>query len=274
MDVSIRLSLQGGHQWEFVCDEDDPMVFGLVSALPGAKLDDSLPSDGLIQVESRSGQRFFLSRSSLVALTITRLPARQKGLITDAAIELRASSLLAPMPFVMRQDVFDASTTELILQAAARATKADGHGLQEVDIDALPTAAVEALVAVINEAKTCLGQEVCEESHINVAVRRLSPQPSAHVPLPAAPRRLLDFIIFLTASPRLGKVDLNLPDRWISRSNDVATSGRTISILPNTALVFSSVNSLKTLDLQVAKELGATVIVSGSLCEGVSVERH
>ena len=27
-----------------------PMVFGLVSALPGAKLDESLPADGLIQV--------------------------------------------------------------------------------------------------------------------------------------------------------------------------------------------------------------------------------
>ncbi len=67
MDVSIRLSLKGGHQWEFVCDEDDPMVFGLISALPGANLDASLPSDGLIQVEARNGQRFFLSRASLVA---------------------------------------------------------------------------------------------------------------------------------------------------------------------------------------------------------------
>jgi CBS domain-containing protein len=76
MDVSLRLSLKGGHHWQFVCDEDDPMVFGLVSALPGATLDGSLPPDGLIQVEARNGERLFMSRSSLVALTINRLPTR------------------------------------------------------------------------------------------------------------------------------------------------------------------------------------------------------
>jgi hypothetical protein len=64
VDVSIRLSLRGGHHWEFVCDEDDPMVFGLVSALPGVTIDPALPPDGLIQVEARNGQRLYLGERS------------------------------------------------------------------------------------------------------------------------------------------------------------------------------------------------------------------
>jgi hypothetical protein len=94
VDVSIRLLLKGGHHWEFVCDEDDPMVFGLVSALPGAKLDTSLPADGLIQVEARNGQRFFLSRASLVALTISRLPARLEAVGIGTPVQGQATGFL------------------------------------------------------------------------------------------------------------------------------------------------------------------------------------
>jgi len=132
VDVSIRVSLQGGHHWEFVCDEDDPMVFGLVSALPGAKLDASLPPDGLIQVEARNGQRFFLSRSSLVALTISRLPAGQQTGISAAAVDLRATGLYRP-------------TVDGFLQVVARRSGADDHSLQEVEIGGLPTAAPASL---------------------------------------------------------------------------------------------------------------------------------
>ena len=70
MDVQVKLWLQGGHIWEFCCDEDDPIIFGLVSALPGADLGGNLPADGLIQVETRSGERLYIARSSIVSVDI------------------------------------------------------------------------------------------------------------------------------------------------------------------------------------------------------------
>jgi hypothetical protein len=56
MDVVVRLSLQGGHKWDFCCHEDDPIIIGLMSALPGADLERNLPADGLIQLETRTGE--------------------------------------------------------------------------------------------------------------------------------------------------------------------------------------------------------------------------
>lgn len=70
MDVQVKLWLQDGHTWEFCCDEDDPVLFGLASALPGANLGSDLPADGLIQIKTRTGECLFLTRSSLVAMDI------------------------------------------------------------------------------------------------------------------------------------------------------------------------------------------------------------
>jgi SM-20-related protein len=69
-DVRVKLLLQGGHRWEFYCDQDDPIIFGLLSALPGTGLNANLPPDGLVQIETRAGERLFLTRSSLVSLEI------------------------------------------------------------------------------------------------------------------------------------------------------------------------------------------------------------
>ncbi len=74
MDVRVKLALQGGHLWEFCCDRDDPIVFGLVSALPSADVSANLPPDGLVQVQTQTGERLFLTRSSLVSVEIVPIP--------------------------------------------------------------------------------------------------------------------------------------------------------------------------------------------------------
>jgi hypothetical protein len=229
------------------------MVFGLVSALPGAKLDASLPQDGLIQIEARNGQRFFLSRSSLVALTITRLPKRQEMLAAGASAEMQEAALLTPTPFVMRENVFDRSTAE---------------------INTLPTEAADALINVLSSARTRLRSEPCDETHINVGIQRLLRSGTTHLPLPAGSRRLLDFIIWLAApGPRPASIEVCLPDRWYGRNAD-APSARNLAIVPNTALIFPAANGLNALDLHIAAEIGPAIIVSGSLCEGVGVDSH
>jgi hypothetical protein len=265
MDVSIRLSLKGGHHWEFVCDEDDPMVFGLISALPGAALDASLPPDGLIQVEARNGQRFFLSRSSLVALTINRMSARTDASIDDAAF-------LSATPFVIRPDVFDHATIEAILQASACPPSAEIDGVQDVFVDALPTAAVEALVRVLSGAISHLAQGDYAAIHLDLAIHRLSSLPAVRLPLRAKSRRLLDFVIWLAvADAPPPSLAVSLPDRWVGHTDDAMPTVRTLPLGPNTALVFPAANGLAALEMNIPAQIRTPIVVSGSLCEGSGV---
>ena len=70
MDVKVTLRVQGGHLWEFRCDENDPILSGLMSALPGSGSAANLPPDGLIQIENSTGTRLFLTQNSLVSLSV------------------------------------------------------------------------------------------------------------------------------------------------------------------------------------------------------------
>src|SRR5215469_12498877 len=103
MDVQVKLWLQGGHVWEFCCDEDDPVVFGLISALPGTDSGASLPPDGLIQIETRTGERLFLTRSSLVSVDILRITDEMQLLDAKrlATCSSESSDQLSPAPFVL-----------------------------------------------------------------------------------------------------------------------------------------------------------------------------
>ena len=274
MDVSIRLSLKGGHHWEFVCDEDDPMVFGLVSALPGATLDAALPPDGLIQVEARNGQRLFLSRSSLVALTINRLPARAQVSAEGPPVpQGDETAFLAATPFVIRADVFDRPTIEMLLKASACAPSAAVQGVQDVHVDALPAAAVEALVRVLSSASSHLAQGDYGETHLDVGIRRLAGLPAVRLPLRAKSPRLLDFVIWLaTADAPSSGMAVSLPDRWVGGADGAVPTARALPLGPNAALVFPAAHGPEALDLDISAQAGPQIVVSGSLCEGSGVE--
>ena len=274
MDVSLRLSLQGGHHWQFVCDEDDPMVFGLVSALPGATLDGSLPPDGLIQVEARNGERLFMSRSSLVALTINRLPAPTEA-STDAPQPPQGddTAFLASTPFVMRGDVFEPSTIKTLLATSANPSSANVRDVQDGDVDALPAPAVDALVRALSSARTYLMPGRHDETHLDLRIRRLPHVPLVRLSLHAKSPRLLDFVIWLPPSDAADVgMEVSLPDRWVGRADEATPTVRTLPLVANTALVFPAANGLEALDLHTPADTGPPTVVSGSLCEGSGIE--
>jgi hypothetical protein len=260
MDVSLRLSLQGGHHWEFVCDEDDPMVAGLISALPGATLDSALPPDGLIQVEARNGQRLFLSRSSLVAVTINRVSAQRPA--GDAM------PFLASTSFVTRTDVFDGATIDQLL-AQSPSAKTDNAG----SAGSLPAPGVDALVRLLSDAKACLMPEYGGETHLDLDVHRLPGVATFRLPMERKSARLLDFVISLTR-PNAGSPGLvvSLPDRWIGGEHtDGQPTARTLPLELNAALVFRSAKEFEALDLQLHSQANAPAVLSGSLCQGAAV---
>src|SRR3974377_92201 len=140
MEVNLKLLLQGGHVWDFCCSDDDPIVFGLVSALPGADIAGNLPPDGLVQIETRTGERLFLARSSLVSveivpvanplsfLGIKRLATPSASLPTGASV---------PSPFVLTNDVLP-DDVHLALVAHVLSQDAGAvrslNGMRELDL--------------------------------------------------------------------------------------------------------------------------------------------
>ena len=99
MDVQVKLWLQGGDVWEFCCDEDDPTVCGLLTALPGARTENLSP-DGLIQVATREGERRFFARSTLVAVEIVPISRGSHFAGLDEGSDPNKRHLARTSPFI------------------------------------------------------------------------------------------------------------------------------------------------------------------------------
>lgn len=166
MDVRVRVWLQGGHTWEFICDEADPVLYGLISALPGAKLDEAaLPPDGLIQVETRAGERLFLTRSSLVALDIVpvsdelhainanRLAAPSAALGAGASIPASFVSVSDALPGDLHRKLVD----HALGQSESASDQPDDKPC-ELSLDKMDDAVAQALRSHVGEAREKLGQ--------------------------------------------------------------------------------------------------------------------
>jgi hypothetical protein len=163
MEVRVKLLLRGGHGWEFCCKDDDPMVFGLVSALPGVDIAGNLPPDGLVQIETRTGERLFLTRSSLVSveiapvanpltfLGIKRLAAPSTGFPTGASV---------PSPFVLANDSLPEDVHVALMQHAlthdAEAVRTH-NGMRELDLGPLEEPVAKALRSQAAEGTAILG---------------------------------------------------------------------------------------------------------------------
>jgi hypothetical protein len=214
MDVRIKLSLAGGHHWEFVCDEDDPLVAGIVSALPGATADASLPPDGLIQVESRSGERLFLTRSSLVAVSISHVPIAF-GPVDDAHISRR----VRPTDYVHVQGMLSAPAIADILQlqeVAGLPTHAPS-AMHEIKLPTLSDAVVDALISAAAYAARDFGVEPAAPSHLDVRLFHVPTGVAAGIPSSPSDA-ILHLLVGLSEESRLA---VQLADRVIG----TATSG-------------------------------------------------
>lgn len=194
MDVAIKLSLAGGHAWEFVCDEDDPMVIGVVSALPGATVDANLPPDGLVQVENRTGERLYFSRTSLVAVSVRHVPA--------------ASNAPRPGPLALRPPRFLLLPAVLPREATAEIkalpeVEGRGHpapGVQDaIDPQTLPAAVVDALVAAAARGIAALEVDARGGSHLDMRLIRAGAGAAFALPAGDAAEVLLDVLIVLEA---------------------------------------------------------------------------
>lgn len=137
MDVNVKLMLVGGVTWPFQCDADDPILAGLVSALPGAAGQGGSPTDGLIQVRSRSSS-LYVPRSSILAVEIEGLEAAVGTPPTQHPRSLPQvpSGMAVPAPMVLVQHPLPKELhSELLDQTIAREASFSVAGVSTGDDD-------------------------------------------------------------------------------------------------------------------------------------------
>ncbi len=266
MEVAVRVSLQGGHTWEFRCEAGDPMVTGIVSALPGATVDPALPPDGLIQLESRSGEKLFVTRSSLVAVSVTELHG--KGAIAQPDGQ-RAGTCM-PSPFVLLPECLKPEAREAIVAAVLAAPRAAiGAALWKLDLDDLPVAASEDLAGAVDEARASFPAAISsEEQHLDLTILR-SGAGVREVPLPALRADdILAFIVILPVADGTARAAVDLADLIVGDGPEGFVPTREIAFKANTLLAYPPDRVRG--PLRLAGGIEAAVIV-GSLRRGAAL---
>lgn len=161
MEVRVKLMLRGGHGWEFCCKDDDPIVLGLVSALPGADVGGNIPTDGLVQIETRTGERLFLTRSSLVSVEIVPVadPLKFVGAKRLAApFDSFPPGSSVPSPFVLANDALSEDLHRaLIAHVLNQEALESQDGRRELDLGPLEQPVATSLRSQMAQGGTILG---------------------------------------------------------------------------------------------------------------------
>ena len=277
MDVHIKLCLQGGHVWQFRCEEDAPVLMGLVSALPGAMIDPELPPDGLIQVEAQGGDRLFLARSSLVAVEVRRADG---ALVSERDRRLLAppaplpEGLVAPAPLALLAPALSDETHRVLLDEARRfPADAPPGTVRMLDPGGWP-AVTKDVEAQIARARTVLGVPDVLETHLELRLSFVGDREA--VTLERRADDLLGFVCHLHAQPKaFSGGGLRLFDSRIQDGLRVpAATFRDIELDPNTLLVFPG--SVVTAGLPVrapgVPAANGLFVLSGALRPGLARE--
>ena len=254
MDVLVKLSLAGGHSWEFVCDQDDTLVSGVISAIPGATVDAALPPDGLVQVENRRGERFFFSRSSLVSVMIVPLP-------TAVALP-HEPAFVAPAPFTVVPAIFDQETL-------VEARVAFSDDARPADASWIPPRASDAIAAAAYAALRTNGVDPDMPTHLTLRPLRAKAGEPIRAERAGTAVVLLDMALVLTGETPLS---LSLPDLHGADPLAAAGTGRLITLAPNSAIFLPAAPAGAAMDWRIDIPAGGATLLLGQVRRGVSVD--
>lgn len=261
MHVSARVTLRGGHVWEFVCDDGDPILTGLVSALPGASIDASLPPDGLLQVESRTGERVFVSRQSLVSVTIKEIGP------VGAPFGTPRCGAITPVPFVILPHCLDQNVVaDLLAAVGERIRSLAATCVEQVQLNSLPRAVSASLAAAAAEARRSLTPT--EEPHYDLLLEMYLIDADAQPPaIESTTQDLILFALILDSgeSSSLSAI-VALNDLFLNgREDNSIADSRIVALAPNSLLAFRLPAQRVPIVLQRSGNSGSALFVSGSL---------
>jgi hypothetical protein len=245
MDVRVKLSLQGGHAWDFCCDEDDPIVFGLVSSLPGANLGSHAPPDGLIQVQTRTG-RLYITRASLIGVEIVPIAeASTTGGLDRFVVPSSGFSggMAAPSPFVSAPAILPKDVHGALLEHALGqhgATPQAAGGVLRLDLGAFQGDLEKAFRACLEKSRSAFKLAADQAFHVESELFALGDAQA--LPIAARPEDVLCFVYHFHKSPKAFtgsgiRLFDGQTDNGMLRASD---SFRDLAIKDNALLVFPS----------------------------------
>jgi len=244
MEVRVKLLLRGGHGWEFCCNDDDPIVFGLVSALPGADVGGNLPPDGLVQIETRTGERLFLTRSSLVSVEIVPVADPLKFVGTKrlaAPSDSFPPGASVPSPFVLANNALpDDVHAGLIAQVLSQdlAAMASWSGMCELNLGPLEEPVVKALRSRMAHGGSIIG--VPDQTEIELEFRLFAIGDTQSVSWDQNPADILHMMYHFHKQPKgFTGGGVRLFDGWIENGMKRPTASfRDVEIGDNNLLIF------------------------------------
>jgi hypothetical protein len=245
MEVRVKLLLRGGHGWEFCCKDDDPIVFGLVSALPGANVGGNLPPDGLVQIETRTGERLFLTRASLVSVEIVPVadPLKFVGIKRLAApLDSFPPGASVPSPFVLANDVLPDDLHPALIahvlnqDAGALASR---NGMREIDLGHLEQPITKALYSQMAQGGAILG--VSDQPEVKLEIHLFAIGDAQAVSWDPNPADILHMVYNFHKQPKgFTGGGVRLFDGRIENGMRRATASfRDVEISDNNLLIFS-----------------------------------
>ncbi len=280
MEVLVKLLLRGGHVWEFCCKDDDPIVFGLVSALPGADVVGNLPPDGLVQIETRTGERFFLTRSSLVSVEIVPVADPLQFLGTKRLAEPLVSfpsRASVPSPFVLAKgalpdDVHAALITHALSQDAG-ALRSQNE-IRELNLGPLEEPVTRALWSQLAHGSVILG--VFEQAEVRPQFRLLAIGDTQAVSWDPNPADILYMMYHFHKQPKgfMGGGIRLFDGRTENGKRCAAASFRDLEIGDNDLLIFPAhvVNAGLPVRCPTRNFVDELFVIRGTLCRGSASE--
>jgi SM-20-related protein len=245
MDVQVKLSLQGGHAWDFCCDEDDPIVFGLVSSLPGANLGGHAAPDGLIQVQTPAG-RLYITRSSLIGVEIIPVANASRNDRPDRFVVPSSGfhgGMAAPSPFVSAPAILSRDVHNALLEHALSQHDATSQGLDDIlrlDPGSFRKDVEKAFQACFDKSRPAFN--LAEDQAFHIESELFSLGNAQALPTEARSDDVLTFVYHFHKSPKAftgGGVRLfdGQTDNGMIRASD---SFRDLEIKDNALLMFPS----------------------------------
>ena len=245
MDVQVRLSLQGGHNWDFCCDEDDPIVFGLVSSLSGSNMVGHGPADGIIQVQTRTG-RFYIARASLIGVEVTPIAnvagdkKSQRFAMPSAGF---VGGMAAPSPFVLASGILSNDVHHSLLEHALGQSAAKAEGSEDfirLDLGSIKKDVESAFRACFEKARAAF--DLAADEAFDMEVEMFALGNAQALPTPSRQSDVLSLIYQFHNSPSAftgGGVRLfdGQTDHGMTRASDTF---RDLSIKDNALLILPS----------------------------------
>jgi hypothetical protein len=234
--------------WEFCCDEDDPVLFGLISALgPAAGSSNGLLPDGLIQLNTRKGERLFLTPSSLVSVDVAPINDAVQLIDTNRLVtpspkpadSLSNPAVFALVPNALPDEIHRSLVRHALAQEDAAQHKVQ-NGICELSLIPLEPMLTRAFRSHVDQSRTKLNLPATSQTSLHLGLFAI--RDGGSITWSTEPDEILSLFYHCHKQPRaFTGGGIRLFDSIIENGvSGAGTTFRDVAIEDNSVLIFPS----------------------------------